>query len=193
MIQVDDATLAAAAEAAQHVPTDGELLTAKTLAQSLVVQQLAVLELENKLKTAKEDLKDLSERELPQVLNSLGLTALTLADGWSLELKPFTAVGVVKDHTTEAYDELVALGAADLIKNTVAVTFGRGEDELAGHVRWLLTLFGFQPTQEKNVHHQTLNAWFREQVRQDPLFRLDAELFTCFVGQVAKLKEPKPS
>lgn len=191
MTHVDDATLAAAAEATARVPTDEQLKQARKLAVDLVDQETLVLDLEEKLKVAKTEYKDLAERRLPQALNSLGLTSLGLTNGWSLELKPFSAVGVIKEHAVAAHDELVALGAADLIKNTVAVTFGRGEDELAGHVRWLLTLFGFQPAQERSVNFQTLNAWFRAEVARDPLFRLNPELFTCFVGQVAKLKEPK--
>lgn len=191
MTQVDDATLAAAAEATQRVPTDTDLKSARTLASALVAYQELIAELEEKLKEAKTSFKDTAERALPQALNSLGLAALKLDDGWSLELRPFTAVSIAKDQATAAHAELVALGAADLIKNTVAVTFGRGEDELAGHVRWLLTLFGFSPAQERSVNFQTLNAWFRAEVARDPLFRLNPELFTCFVGQVAKLKEPK--
>lgn len=191
MTEVTDADLAQAAAEVQRVPTDSELVSVHRLASTLVIEQRRVLDLEEKLKASKQLVKDLSERNLPQAFNSLGLSRITLDSGYELELKPFSAVGVIKERQPQALDHLAAVGGADLVKTEVTVSLGRGQTELAGHVAWLLTVFGLLPSVERTVNFQTLNAWFRQELLRDPLFRLDGELFNVFVGQVVKLKEPR--
>lgn len=184
------------AEAEQ--PTDAGLATLRALCERVLKTEREIAATEADLKLQKEKLRELTERELPEKMVALGVSRYVLTDGTEVQLKPFSAVGIKKDEDSEeplelAFGVLRQVGGADLIKNVVAVEFGRGEDEQARELVSHLKELGHEPTQKRSVNYQTLNAWFREKLRADQLFRLPEEAFTCFVGQVAKLKKPKRS
>ena len=78
-------------------------------------------------------------------------------------------------------------GHEDLIKNTISVNFGRGEDESASKLREALNNEGSSYTDKTGVHSQTLKAFVREQVESGQNLPLD--LLGVFIGQKTTIKE----
>lgn len=188
-LSADDLAAASEAAAGARLPTDAELLAISQLAERVLAGERWITRLELKLKEAKELYKELTERDLPARLTALGMARFTLTDGTEIGLRPFSAVSIIKGSEPQALDWLRQNGGADIIKNTVAVEFGRGEDEDADQLAATLREQGMPVVQRTNVHFQTLNAWARVELSKGR--GLDAQLFSVFAGQKAVIKQPK--
>ena len=77
-------------------------------------------------------------------------------------------------------------GYDDIIKNTVGVEFGRGEDDKASAFRAFCETEGYVPDQKTGIHPQTLRAFVRERVENGDSFPMD--MFGAWVGQRATIK-----
>jgi hypothetical protein len=103
-----------------------------------------------------------------------------------LKSRPFTLQASAAERKAEAFKWLRDNGFDDIIKNTVSVRFGRGEDELCASLLDLLGQKGFPADQAEKVEPMTLKAWVKEQVERGNAF--PAELFGAYIGQKATIK-----
>jgi len=107
-------------------------------------------------------------------------------DGSSIEIKPFYGASIKAERQAEAFAWLREHGYDDIIKNTVSVRFGKGEDELCARLLQNLKGTGFIPEQVQKVEPMTLKAWVKEQVEKGREF--PTELFGAFIGKKAIIK-----
>ena len=92
-----------------------------------------------------------------------------------------------KDNMESAYKWLRDNGYGDLIKNEIAVPFGRGEDERANDLLKTLVNNGYEPNQKTVVHPQTLKAFVKEQLESGKELPLD--LLGAYAGQKTVIKK----
>jgi outer membrane murein-binding lipoprotein Lpp len=101
----------------------------------LVRKQIAlekrVEDIEEELKAAKENLRQIAEQDLPNALHEMGMKEVKMEDGSIVSVSNFYNVSIPKDKTEEAFDWLRLNGHGDLVKNVVSATFGRAEDNRA--------------------------------------------------------------
>jgi len=173
---------------------DKQDLVEKTDINALSVQVDKLLDLEKQIETAEEHAKNLktmydkiSSEVIPNVLAEQGLKSLKLADGTVLEVNKKYSCTVPKDPAKKeaAYKWLREQGLGDLIKNEVAVTFGRGEDNKAEELLGLAASKGFEPQQKSKVEPMTLKALYRERVEAG--LDMPSDLFHLFVKDETKL------
>jgi hypothetical protein len=173
---------------------DKQDLVEKTDINALSVQVDKLLDLEKQIETAEEHTKNLktmydkiSSEVIPNVLAEQGLKSLKLADGTVLEVNKKYSCTVPKDPAKKeaAYKWLREQGLGDLIKNEVAVTFGRGEDNKAEELLGLAASKGFEPQQKSKVEPMTLKALYRERVEAG--LDMPSDLFHLFVKDETKL------
>jgi hypothetical protein len=143
-------------------------------------------DLEKTLSEKKENYRKLAEESLPEALATLGMSSFRMADGSSIEIKPFYGASIKAERQAEAFAWLREHGFDDLIKNTVSVRFGKGEDELCNRLLTNLKGTGFMPEQAQKVEPMTLKAWVKEQVERGKDFPL--ELFGAYIGKKAIIK-----
>lgn len=167
------------------VANDG-LSDIASLAKLALQLEREIAELDETVKERKETLRNLTEVRIPEALNELGMSSFKMADGSSIEVKPFYSASIPAERKGEAYEWLRQHGYDDIIKNTVSVQFGRGEDEDAGKMLELVRKSGYIPDQAEKIEPMTLKAWVREMVEQGTEF--PSELFGAHVGQKAKIK-----
>ena len=84
-----------------------------------------------------------------------------------------------------AYKWLRENGLGDLIKNEVAVTFGKGEDNKAEQLLSLAEQEGYEPQQKQKVEPMTLKALYRERVEAG--LDMPSEFFHTFVKDQTKI------
>ena len=84
-----------------------------------------------------------------------------------------------------AYNWLRENGLADIIKNEVAVQFGKGEDNKAEQLLTLAEQEGYEPTQKQKVEPMTLKALFRERVEAG--LDMPSQLFNIFIKDQTKI------
>ena len=165
---------------------DTSLLSISELAKAALLLEKDITDLEATLAEKKEALRNLTDERLPDALKEIGMTKFQMTDGSVIEVKPFYSASIPVDRRSEAYEWLRAHGYDDIIKNTVSVQFGRGEDDAAGDLINSIRKQGLLPEQAEKIESQTLKAWVREMVEQGTEF--PTELFGAFTGFKAKIK-----
>ena len=110
---------------------DDALKDISELSQKLVDLEEESAMLEKALKKVKENARKISEEIIPEKMNEMNLTSLSLKDGSKLEVVPAIYASIPSKYKEEAFDWLRDQGHGDLIKNQLSASFGRGEDEKA--------------------------------------------------------------
>tara|TARA_R100000655_G_scaffold2435_2_gene9571 strand:+ start:1406 stop:1957 length:552 start_codon:yes stop_codon:yes gene_type:complete len=169
-----------------------EVLTRTTEIKSLSEQVLKLRDLEaevksdeERIKTKQKEIARISEDVIPTMLSEMGLSQLKLADGSSVDVKPFYSASISVANREKAYKWLRDNGLGDIIKNDVTVSFGRNEDNKAVDYANLAKSHGFEPTQKLKVEPMTLKALVRERIEAGQEMPMD--IFNVYVGNRTKL------
>ena len=166
---------------------EGELSTVSTLAnkQLLLAQELATLE--EAVKAKKEELRLTSEQELPEAMQTAGLTEIVLSTGEKITISEFYNAHISKANQETAYQWLVQNGHEGLIKNEVSLKFGREEDLIAQETVQALKARGLAPEIRQSVHPSTLKAFVKEQLTSGR--DIPTEPFGIYIGSKAIIKK----
>jgi hypothetical protein len=174
--------------------TDAKALTVKPdslvsisdLAREALRVEREIEDLEIVLKERKATLAEMLDFRLPEALREINMVKFEMTDGSLIEVKQFYSASIPADRRGEAYEWLRQHGYDDIIKNTVSVQFGRGEDQQAEKLLNLVREEGLIPDQAQKIEPMTLKAWVREMVEQGNEF--PTELFGAYAGWKAKIK-----
>ena len=176
----------------EDLEDDQQQLIEKTDIQTLAAfcQELQGIEndidsLEQQLKAKKEAADKISSEVIPNLLAEQGLSSLKLADGSGVDVRKTYSCTVKKDSVESAYTWLRNNGLGDLIKNEVAVQFGKGEDNKAEQLLNLAAEEGYEPTQKQKVEPMTLKALYRERIEAG--LDMPSEFFNTFVKDQTKI------
>ena len=165
---------------------DEELQGISALAKRAKVLQKEVEDLEAVTKERKDQLRKLTEQAIPEALAETGMRGFVMEDGSKVELKDFYSASISAARKAEAFQWLRDHKMDDLIKNTVSVKFGRGEDELCSRLLEILGTQGYPAEQTEKIEPMTLKAWVKEQTERGNEFPMD--LFGAYIGQKAIIK-----
>jgi phage terminase small subunit len=148
-----------------------------------------IADLEEKIKYKKEKADKISSEIIPNMLAEQGLSSLKLADGSAVEVKKSYSCTIKKDDVESAHKWLRENGLADIIKNEVFVTFGKGEDNKAKDLLDLAEQSGYEPQQKSKVEPMTLKALYRERVEAG--LDMPSDSFHLFVKDQTKISRKK--
>ena len=165
------------------------LQTVAEIARKIRDEEEYISSLEADLKKAKKGLLKLTDEDLPTMLAEIGLSSMKLDDGSEVTVKQTYGASILVDNRPAAYEWLREKGYDDIIKNTVACQFGRGEDDKASSFKALAEKEGHYAEQKTEIHPQTLRAVVKERVENGDDFPM--ELFGAYVGQRAVIKRSK--
>ena len=168
---------------------DGQLDGVSRLANEAAALEHKLAEQEQAMKETKAALHKITDEQLPEALEEMGLQKFTLTDGSEISVKPIYSASIPRDRREEAFQWLRDHEFGDLVKNNVTVTFGRGEDADAKEFMNLCGSQGYAPDQLEKVEPMTLQAWLRERVEAGDAVPLD--LFGAFISQRANIKRSK--
>jgi hypothetical protein len=165
---------------------DDQLSGIGGLAKRAKLLEKEIEEIESVVKERKEQLSKLLEDTIPAALSELGMKSFKMEDGSSIEVKPFYSATIKDANRAAAYEWLREHNFDDIIKNTVSVRFGRGEDELCDGLLNLLREKNYPVEQAQKIEPQTLKAFVREQIERGS--ELPMEMFGVYVGSKATIK-----
>jgi len=166
---------------------DSKVTDVSTLCQKQVDLEAEINRDKRKLEEKEESLRKLSLEIIPNALAEMNLKSLKLADGSEVSVKDFYYARITEKNKSLAYKWLRDNGYGDLIKNEIAVPFGRGEDERANDLLKTLVNNGYEPNQKTVVHPQTLKAFVKEQLESGKELPLD--LLGAYAGQKTVIKK----
>jgi hypothetical protein len=165
------------------------LTSVAALARTIRDKEAKIESLEEELREEKKALLKLTDEDMPAMLAEIGLSSFTLDDGSTVDIKQTYGASILVQNRPQAFEWLRDNGYDDIIKNTVACQFGRGEDDLASAFAAFAQQQGYSPEQKTEVHPQTLRAFVKERCEQGDDFPM--ELFGAWVGQRAVIKRGK--
>lgn len=153
------------------------------------------------LKKASDRVRDISEKEIPTLMEELKLTRFDLEGGFTLELKEDVFASISEAREAAAFGWLEEHGHAGIIKNQVVIAFNRGEQEK------LEAFLADLKAREQSVDHKvnkdvasaTLKKFARERLAEERQAIVEGEeipdfpreLFGVFIRKVAKAKAKK--
>ena len=164
--------------------------------QSLADQVETLQGLEQSIKDAEENIKNLKKRSehisgevIPTMMSEMGLSFLRLSDGSSLEVKTNYSATITQANKEKAFNWLRENNLGDIIKNEISVSFGRNEDNKAADYAELAKGQGFQPQQKLKVEPMTLKALVRERIEAGK--EMPTEIFGVFSENKTTIKRNK--
>jgi len=137
------------------------------------------------LKEKEIALRIIAEDEIPSALYSLGLSSIELIDGSKISCSKVYRAHISVANEEDAFAWLHKNGHADIIKNDVKVTFGKGEEADAEKFKEALNNQGQTYTSKKAVHASTLKAFVKNEVVSGSDIPLDK--FGVHVSTVSKV------
>ena len=168
---------------AEDIKSLADLAKVQLELESLIAFQESILQ------DRKEQLKQLSESIIPEAMMAIGMEEFTLASGEKVSVKKYYSASIPGDRLSEALDWLRKTGNDDIVKNQIALQFGKGEDDLANLVAEELRKKGLHPEQKTFVHPMTLKSFVKERIENAQ--ELPQELFGVFVGNKTKITPAK--
>lgn len=147
-----------------------------------VEHEVAATALQAQLDEINNKRRQILEKDLPQIMQQARLKKASLEDGTTVTIKEDIYASIAAGNVEAAYSWLTTNGHADIIKNELKSTFGRGEEELAKAAEAALTALGVIAERKRSVHPSTLKAFLREQLAKGVAVPLE----TFSVGFITK-------
>ena len=169
----------------QDIIEKTDINTLASYCKELQSFQNEIEKLEELIKHKKDQADKISSEIIPNLLAEQGLASLKLADGSSVDVKKSYNCTIKKDQMELAYNWLRENGLGDIIKNEVAVQFGKGEDNKAEQLLDLAVQQGYEPNQRSKVEPMTLKALYRERVEAG--LDMPSQFFHTFVKDQTKI------
>jgi hypothetical protein len=169
------------------VPSDEQLRRVAALISNQLILEEAVADLEEALAKRKEELEKITARDLPALMQELGLSEVRLADGTRLSINHKVQASIKEANKPQAFAWLRKNGHGSLIKTEVNARFGRGDEKKATRLFTQLYKKGYEATLKESVHPQTLGAFVREQLAEAR--QLPMELLGVFEYDLAVIKK----
>ena len=121
---------------------------------------------EEAVKRAKADLFRIESVDMPELLREAGLKEITLEDGTKVVSMEDINCGISQDRLSEAHSWVREHGYGALIKNIVAVAFGKGEEKKAeAAVLAFAKKYGSEAVSQKEaIHPSTLKSFIKERI-----------------------------
>ena len=140
---------------------------------------------EEELKSLKLQKHLMSTEQIPTMMDEMGVQRLDV-ENLSVSLKPLINASIPPTRREEAYQWLRENDLDDIIKNDVILSFGKGEDNIAGDIMYDLEQRGMHPEKKTHIHQMTLKAFIRERVEKG--LPIDLDMFGAFVARTADIK-----
>ena len=158
------------------------------LVNSMLTMDKTIEDFETQLKALKEQRKELSDKQIPDLIMEYGLSELKCADGTKVTISRFYSAKIPDDKKGEAFAWLEQTGNDSIIKATVSCAFGKGEKEREKEELVIKALeeVGAQFSQQRGVHPMTLKSFVKEQVENGS--DIPHDLFGIFIGNTVKVK-----
>lgn len=178
--KVDDSYL----DYVQPDTSGGDLQLLQQLAEAQAQAELDIANITVQLTKAREIYKDLAEIQIPDVMDKIGIAEFKTTTGLKITIAETIRASIPKAKQPHAFHWLRTNGHSAMIKRTVSVSFGKGEDANADTLVKKLDN-DFDVADKTVVHPQTLAAFVREKLEMGE--ELPMDLFGVHRQRLSKI------
>lgn len=147
-----------------------------------------LLEAQLALANAEKAVEELAQKEIPNLLESVGLNTITTRDGLKVTIKETVHARLSGETKDAALKWLEENGHSGLIRREVKIPFTREEEEACRELAEQLQ--GEYPdlTMDRNVHHSTLRSFVRGELEEDT-GEFPRDLFNVYIKKTAQIEK----
>jgi hypothetical protein len=157
------------------------------LAGLLGMEKAQLAKEENAVKERKDNIKQYEERLIPDLMEQLDLANFTTHGGVVIKIEDFLRTSIAAARKLEAFKWLRDHGYGGIIKNTVSITFGKGEDQAAEVLmKAMAKEYPDKSSAARTVAAPTLKATMKGLLEEGE--DVPKDLFGIFQGKRAKIK-----
>jgi len=128
---------------------------------------LQILAKQAEIKLLENKQNDILTRLLPEAMEAIGMREVTMSTGEKISVEQLLFAHVSAENKAKAFAWLRAQGHDDLIKNTMTVRFGKGEDDKADlFARFVAHVIEMDAEKKEDVHAQTLQKFVRDYIKE---------------------------
>lgn len=171
------------------VPATADLGGLTRLADELAGAEAEAERLEQQLQAAKQRITDLSERQIPEMMDALGMAQFVTKSGFKIDIRRTIRASIPVSSREAAYQWLEDNGHGALIKRNIVVGFSRDQEQEAGALRNDLSERFENVREDRKVEPSTLRAFIGEQLENGVAVPL--ELFGAWEQRIARITQPK--
>jgi hypothetical protein len=176
-------------DAQAPAPSNDTILQITDLCKYAKNTQAKIDELNSQLAQQQGHLAKLLEVDIPEAMKVAGLKAFTLEDGSVVQCETKNYGSYTKENEPAVFAWMRKNGHGSLIKNIIAIQFGKGEDEKAEKLKALLVSKKFTNfIQNESIHAGSFKAFVREQLEAGN--KLPKQI-AIFPKTETTIKEPK--
>lgn len=172
---------------------DDALKGVSLLANKQLKLEKEIEEQEARLAEKKKELAFISQVQLPDLFDQLGLEQVTLKDGSKVIVKKAVYCSIPEVKKAFAFDWLTKKGFAAMIKREARLAFANGEEKkmkmVLDYLNKTKALKDISVNINQGIHPQTLKAFARDMVEKG--VDLPEEGFSVHYGKEAVIKPPK--
>lgn len=167
------------------IPRDEQLGVLAQKAERQVELEDEIAQIEQELKTKKEELAKVGELDIPELMHELGVEDFTLKNGLKVKVSAFYGAKIPDELADQAFDWLEDEGHDGIIKGELIVMYKRPDKQRLGQFYELAKELGFEVKDKLNVHPMTLKAFVKEQITEGK--ELPRNLFGVYTGWRTKI------
>lgn len=166
--------------------SDDDLGKLSRLIVACYEKEREVAEAEADLKLVKEAHKQISEHEIPELMDKLGIREFTTDTGLKVAVKESLQGNISAANRQRAHKWLEDHGYGGLIKRSIVVAFNREQQDEAAELMKRLAQEFPNVKDDTKVAAPTLKAWVRERMKAGE--EVDMQLFGVHEVRQAKIK-----
>lgn len=186
----DDVTAHAADYEADAQLTEAEstniLAQITNTVREFLTAEREVKEAEEALKAAQDRLRNITETQLPLLMDEAKQKTLTTLDGYQVTRGEVIRASISQENMPKAAEWLQANGQGAIIKREISLKFGKGEEDKAAEAVGALREHHFAPVDKMSVHPQTLGSVVRELLEAGKEIPMD--VLGVYVQPLVKVK-----
>lgn len=175
------------AQDAEAIPKDKQLSVLSEWCQFQLDLEDDIEKAERRLDELKKQHREVSGIQIPDLMQSLGISDFTLKNGLRVKVSPFFGAKIPEPLEDQAFDWLEENHHEGIIKGEFIVQYKRADKQRLGQFIELANEMGFSTKDKLHVHPMTLKAFVKEQITsgQD----LPRELFGVYTGWQTKISK----
>jgi hypothetical protein len=133
--------------------------------------------------------RTITEKELPELMDSAQLKATTSQSGKKVEIVDDVKGNISEQNKLAALSWLRSHNDEGIIKNVIEIPLSKGKDNMAGEIlAYLQEQWGIEAERKESVHYQTLCAWLRRKLEDGADLPVEpVNLFGLHVQRLAKI------
>lgn len=157
------------------------------VAQKQLGIEAEIAKAEQRLKELQQDHLNVTQFELPELMDEAGMTQFKLRDGSLVTITESIRASIPSSNPTPALNWLRENGHGHVIKNDYTVSFGKGEEDKAKEFgEELKSHDDLKYKNKEHVHWQTLQSVLKEQLEEGVDVPLD--IFGAYPQKITKIK-----